>query len=229
MGAALALPQPAKAGPDGRIGGSTDVGAAAAQSAEVSGPQFWNSDDRPQRPDPRSQASERARWPIPTHAPSFFSWRVGGRSDLLGRLLSASTRHPVLEDLGWGVATTGGSDFGVDLEAVGTRSFALGLGDYFAVFISELIELSLSPAGGDPGDEDGRDGAQRGVVVLALHDDESVVALGQRRVDVPSVICCEVKGVAQSGVTGLGDALVSRHQSGLVDLGHKAGEGAHAG
>jgi len=70
MGAALALPQPAKAGPDGRIGGSTDVGAAAAQSAEVSGPQFWNSEARPQRPDPRSQASERARWPIPTHAPS---------------------------------------------------------------------------------------------------------------------------------------------------------------
>src|SRR5271165_4899780 len=69
MGAALALPQPAKAGPDGRIGGSTDVGAAAAQSAEVSGPQFWNSEARPQRPDPRSQASERARWPIPTHAP----------------------------------------------------------------------------------------------------------------------------------------------------------------
>src|SRR5208282_4294077 len=78
MGAALALPQPAKAGPDGRIGGSTDVGAAAAQSAEVSGPQFWNSEARPQRPDPRSQASERARWPIPTHAPSApFSGQTG--------------------------------------------------------------------------------------------------------------------------------------------------------
>ena len=108
-------------------------------------------------------------------------------------------------------------------------SLAFGLGDGFAVFVSELVELSLAPTGGDPGDEDGRDRAQRRVVVLALDHDESVVALGQRRVDVSGMIGCHVEGLAQAGVTGLGDALAPVHQSGLVDLGHKAGEGAHAG
>jgi len=81
---------------------------------------------------------------------SFFSRRVDGRSDLSGRLLSASTRHPVLEDLGWGVSTTGGPDFGVNLEAVGAGSFAFGFGDRFAVFVSELVELSFSPTCRDP-------------------------------------------------------------------------------
>ena len=79
----------------------------------------------------------------------------------MGRLLSASTRHPVLEDFGRGVATTSGPDFGIDLEAVGAGSLALGLCDRFAVFVSQLLELSLTPTGGDPGDEDGRDRAER--------------------------------------------------------------------
>ena len=63
--------------------------------------------------------------------------------------------------------------------------------------------------------------------MLALDHHESVVALGERRVDVSGVISCHVEGLAHTGITGLGDALVSRHQSGLVDLGHKASEGAH--
>jgi len=92
---------------------------------------------------------------------SFSSWQVGGRSDLLGPLLSASTRRPVLEDFGRCVPTTGRSDFGIDLEAVGAGSLALGLCDRFAVFVSQLLELSLTPTGGDPGDEDGRDRAER--------------------------------------------------------------------
>jgi len=37
------------------------------------------------------------------------------------------------------------------------------------------------------------------------------------------------QALAQAGITGLGDALVSRHQPGLVDLGHKTGEGTDAG
>ena len=56
-----------------------------------------------------------------------------------------------------------------------------------------------------------------------------MVALGERGVDVPSVIGCHVEGLAQAGVTCLGDALVSRHQPGLVNLRYKASEGADAG
>ena len=78
----------------------------------------------------------------------------------MGRLLSASARRPVLEEFGRGVATTGGSDLGVDLEAVGADSLAFGLGDRFAVFISQFVELSFAPRSGDPGDEDGGDRAQ---------------------------------------------------------------------
>lgn len=52
-------------------------------------------------------------------------------SILLGRLLSASTRRPVLEEFGWSVPTTGGTDFGVDLEA-GASSLAFSPGDRFA-------------------------------------------------------------------------------------------------
>jgi len=66
-------------------------------------------------------------------------------------------------------------------------------------------------------------------VVLALDHDESVIALGERRVDMASVIGGHVEGLAQDGVTRLGDALVSGHQSGLVDLGHKPSEGSDAG
>ena len=65
--------------------------------------------------------------------------------------------------------------------------------------------------------------------MLALDHDESVEALGECRIDVASVIGCHVEGLTQTGATGLGDALASVHQPGLVDLGHKAGEGAHAG
>ena len=63
----------------------------------------------------------------------------------MGRLLSASTRRPVLEGLGWGVPTTRRSDFGIDFEAVCAGRFAFGLGDRLAVFIEQLIELSLAP------------------------------------------------------------------------------------
>jgi hypothetical protein len=129
----------------------------------------------------------------------------------------------------WADSATSRPDFGVDLEAIGTRSFAFSLGDRFTVFVAELVELSLAPTGGDPGDEDGRDRAERRVVVLALDYDESVVALSQGRVDVAAVIGSQVEGLAQAGVAGLGDALVCRHQPGLVDLGHKAGEGTHTG
>ena len=45
----------------------------------------------------------------------------------------------------------------------------------------------------------------------------------------PNVIGGQVEGMAQTSVARFSDALVSRHQSGLADLGHKAGEGAHAG
>ncbi len=131
----------------------------------------------------------------------------------MGRLLSASTRHPVLEEFGRGVATTGRPDLGVDLEAVAAGSLAFCFGDRFAVLVSQLIELSLAPAGGDPGDEDGRDGTEGRVVVLALDYDKSVVALGECRIDVSSVIGCHVKGFAQTGVTGLGDALWYRSDS----------------
>jgi hypothetical protein len=86
----------------------------------------------------------------------------------------------------------------------------------------------LPCASNDPGDQDGRDRAERRVVVLALDHDEPVVALGERRVDVPSVISCHVKGLAQPSIARLSDALVSGHQSGLVDLGHKASEGSDA-
>ena len=41
---------------------------------------------------------------------------------------------------------------GVDLDAIGARSFAFGLGDRFAVLVSQLVELPFAPAGGDPGD-----------------------------------------------------------------------------
>jgi hypothetical protein len=69
--------------------------------------------------------------------------RVGGRSDLLGRLLSASARRSVLESFGRGVPTTGRPDFRVNLEAVGAGSLAFCLGNHLAFFISQLIVLSL--------------------------------------------------------------------------------------
>ena len=149
---------------------------------------------------------------------------------LSGRLLSASSRRPVLEGLSWGVATAARPDFGINLEAVSAGSFAFGLGDRFAVFVSQLVTLSFASGGCDPGDQDGRERTERRrVVVLALDHDESVVALGECRIDVPGVIGCQVEGLAQTSITGLGDALVSGHQSGLVDLGHKAAEAAHTG
>ncbi len=94
---------------------------------------------------------------------------------------------------------------------------------------SEFIEPSLAPTGGDAGDEDGGDGTEGRVVVFAFDHDESVVALRECRVDVPGVIGGHVERLAQAGVSGLGDALVPRHQSELVDLGHEPGEGAHPG
>ena len=100
-----------------------------------------------------SASSERQSSPSSHIFASFFFGGVEGRSDF-----GADPRlypPPVLEDLGWGVAATSGSDFGIDFEAVGTGSFAFALSDQLSVFVSQLIELPSAPTGSDPGDEDG--------------------------------------------------------------------------
>jgi hypothetical protein len=56
-------------------------------------------------------------------------------------------------------------------------------GDGYAVDVAQLVGLSGAPAGDDPGQQGCGDVTQRGVVVFAGVDHESLVFGGQGRVD----------------------------------------------
>src|SRR5215213_2359073 len=49
----------------------------------------------------------------------------------------------------------------------GAEGASFGLGDRVAVKVTQEVALIVAPAGGDAGHQDGREGAQRTVVVLA--------------------------------------------------------------
>lgn len=66
--------------------------------------------------------------------------------------------------------------------------------------------------------------------MFALVDDETVVALGEGRVDFAELVGGEVQRLAQSRVSGGGGPTMTIGVgAGLVDLGDQSGEGPHAG
>ena len=80
------------------------------------------------------------------------------------------------------------------------------------MFVSELVALAVAPAGGNPGDQDGRHRAECRIVVLALGDDQPVIAGGKGGVDPPGLVGGEEQSLAKAGIPRLGDSLVSGNQ-----------------
>src|SRR5690348_9045004 len=108
---------------------------------------------------------------------------VGGRAGCwsASRLLTAPACSSFLA-LGGALGPVAGSVGVGDLVAGGADGAAFGRGDGLAVDVVQLVGGARAPAGGQPGDERGGEGAQRGVVVFAGLD-EALVAGGEGRVD----------------------------------------------
>ena len=107
-----------------------------------------------------------------------------------------------------------------------TTSF-LG-GDGSTVSVAQHVVLTVAPTGGDAGEQDGGDVADRRLVVsFGVH--EPLVFRGELRVGFAGLVGGGEEGFAQQCVAGFGEPVVVFCLSGLADLGDQPGIGADGG
>lgn len=122
------------------------------------------------------------------------------------RLLSLPVR-PAFEFLG---ATSVGcllSDAAIDLVVFANDLATLGLGDDASVCVAQPVVLTGAPAGADPGEQDGGEVTQGGVVVsVGVHQPD--VFGGELGVGLAGLVGRGPQGFAQKRVAGLGQPVL---------------------
>src|SRR6202171_5013536 len=151
-----------------------------------------------------------------------------GPEDWSAWRLLLSPARPAFAPLG--LAGVGCFDAGLPVDGVVGADDATSFlgGDGAAVGVAQDVVLAGAPTGGDAGEQDGGDVADRRVVVsFGVH--EPLVFRGGLRVGFAGLGGGGEEGFAQQCVAGLGEPVVVFCLSGLADLGDQAGIGADGG
>jgi hypothetical protein len=127
----------------------------------------------------------------------------------IGALGDSLCSRPVPPLRRWDLADVGGLDAGLFVDGVVGAHDATSFlgGDGSAVGVAQDVVLADAPTGGDAGEQDGGDVADRRVVVsFGVH--EPLIFRGESRVGFAGLVGGAEEGFAQQCVAGLGEPVV---------------------